>query len=62
MQEEKGAKRMRWLDGINGYEFEQTLWLIMKDRKTWHAAVHGVPESYTAERLNNYNNKIPQTY
>ena len=53
---------MRWLDGINGYEFEQTLWLIMKDRKTWHAAVHGVPESYTAERLNNYNNKIPQTY
>ena len=49
---------MRWLNGINGHEFEQTLWEMVKDRKTWHAAVHGVPESYTTERLNNSNNKI----
>ena len=49
---------MRWLNGINGHEFGQTLWEMVKDRKTWHAAVHGVPESYTTERLNNSNNKI----
>ena len=41
-----------------GHEFEQ-LQEIVKDRKAWHAAVHGVEESDTAERLN-YNRGLGQ--
>ena len=32
--------------GLNGHEFEQTL-EIVKDRRSWRAAVHGVVKSQT---------------